>query len=308
MKSFLLAVMMVLALTGAAQAGLDEGLAAAQSGNFEKAYRVWRPLAENGDADAQFSLGLLYENGKGVNQDSAKAAAWYRKAADQGNASAQNKLGLMLYNGEGVERDLNAAFKWIRKAAEQNHMDAQFGLGMMYSNGKGVAPDKAMAVKWYQKAADQGLADAQLALGKIYLKADGVPQDKAKAAGWLKKAAEQDNGDAKAILSNWPSIIIDKKTWLTEISITMSSQFCKKNSYFRSCFNISDIQCKSEATNAVQSCISGLTSLIPEQLLQPVEGTDWGQKIGSCAGKVFYSTNINNKIQDDKCNDINSWL
>ena len=64
-----------------------------------------RTDAEQGDADAQFNLGVMYANGEGVPQDAAEAVRWYRLSADQGNASAQNNLGLSYSNGEGVLKD-----------------------------------------------------------------------------------------------------------------------------------------------------------------------------------------------------------
>jgi TPR repeat protein len=63
------------------------------------------PIAEQGDASAQYNLGVMYANGYGVPQDYAEAVRWYRLAAGQGNAKAQYNLGLMYYNGEGVPQD-----------------------------------------------------------------------------------------------------------------------------------------------------------------------------------------------------------
>jgi len=76
-------------------ADFQKGLTAAQSGDFATALREWEPLAEQGDASAQFSLGAMYEKGKGVPQDYKTAVKWYRLAAEQGYASAQSILGWM---------------------------------------------------------------------------------------------------------------------------------------------------------------------------------------------------------------------
>ena len=78
-----------------------------------------RAKAEQGDAAAQFSLGVIYAKGQGVAQDYAEAAKWYRKAAEQGYTPAQCKLGTMYVQGHGVTRDYAEAVKWYRKAAEQ---------------------------------------------------------------------------------------------------------------------------------------------------------------------------------------------
>ena len=72
--------------------------------------------AEQGDADAQLSLGGMYDNGEGVPQDYVQAVKWYRLAAEQGNAMAQGILGNMYYRGQGVPQDYTQAVKWYRLA------------------------------------------------------------------------------------------------------------------------------------------------------------------------------------------------
>ena len=91
---------------------------------------------------------------------------WYRSLAEQGDASAQNTLGIMYYNGDGVPQDYQEAMKWYRLAAEQGHAGAQFNLGVMYASGKGVPQDVQVAVKWWRLAAEQGHAGAQW--GRVY--------------------------------------------------------------------------------------------------------------------------------------------
>jgi len=77
--------------------------------------------AEQGDAEAQSALGIMYDLGEGVPEDDAEAVKWYRKAAEQGNGEAQHTLGIMYANGKGVPEDDVEAAKWYRKAAEQGH-------------------------------------------------------------------------------------------------------------------------------------------------------------------------------------------
>src|SRR5512143_1584922 len=74
---------------------VEDSTKAFRSGNYKAAYQIIKPQAENGDADAQFILGFLYDEGKGVPQDSTEAAKWYRRAAEQGNKAARHNLGLM---------------------------------------------------------------------------------------------------------------------------------------------------------------------------------------------------------------------
>ncbi len=114
-----LCVGFTLDLTAPAWAGWDEAEAAYQRGNYATAIREWRPLAEQGDAYAQFNLGLMYRNGHGVPQDDAEAVKWYRKAAEQGNAKAQNDLGTLYSNGQGVPQDYVQAHMWSNLAASR---------------------------------------------------------------------------------------------------------------------------------------------------------------------------------------------
>ena len=112
-----------------------------------------RKDAEQGDADAQFSLGVMYDNGEVVSQDYQEAVGWFRMAAEQGNVAAQCNLGLMCANGQGVPQDYQEAVSWYRKAAEQGNADAQYNLGVMYTNGQGVPQDYVQAHKWVNLAA-----------------------------------------------------------------------------------------------------------------------------------------------------------
>ncbi len=133
-------VLAIMALTVPANAGsLDDGVAAYQRGDYAAALRLWQPLAEQGDADAQYNLGVMYDNGRGVRQDDGEAVKWYRKAAEQGVADAQHNLGHAYANGRGVPQDHGEAVKWYRKAAEQGNAMAQVNLGVMYAKGEGCA-------------------------------------------------------------------------------------------------------------------------------------------------------------------------
>ncbi|MGP9492362.1 tetratricopeptide repeat protein [Psychrobacter sp. AOP7-B1-24] len=111
------------------------------------------------DADAQYNLGVMYDTGKGVHQNYAKAAEWYRKAADQGYAKAQFNLGLAYYKGEGLRQDYAKAAEWFEKAADQGDAEAQYNLGLMYDQGEGVRQNNATAKEWFGKSCDNGNQD-----------------------------------------------------------------------------------------------------------------------------------------------------
>ena len=109
----------------------EDGYGAYGAGDYQKAFRLWKPLAEQGDVRAQSNLGLMYDLGKGVPEDDAKALYWYRKAAEQGNAPAQHNLGVKYYLGEGVLEDYVQAYAWMSIAATQGNANAKKGKGTL---------------------------------------------------------------------------------------------------------------------------------------------------------------------------------
>ena len=160
--------LLVVCASVAAAADFDAGVAAYNQGDYVAALDEFRPLAEQGDADAQYNLGVMYGHGKGVPQDFAEAAVWYRKAAEQGHAKAQYNLAKAQYNlgimydlGKGVPQDFAEAVAWYRKAAEQGLANAQYNLGVMYEDGMGVSQDYVTAYAWYNLAAAQGNENAR---------------------------------------------------------------------------------------------------------------------------------------------------
>jgi len=198
-------MLMVMVCAGAARAdAAADVLAAAQAAAARQDYAteltLLRPLAEQGNAKAQTTLGGMYHLGQGVPRDYAEAARWFRKAAEQGDVAAYDFLGLMYSFGEGVPVDFAEAARWHRKAADQGDAGAQNLLGLMYADGRGVPKDDAEAVRWYRKAAEQGYAWAQFFLGGMYHKGEGVSQDDGEAARWFRKAAEQGLAIAQTIL------------------------------------------------------------------------------------------------------------
>lgn len=139
-----------------AEAGYKEGLVAYGRKDYVTALKEWKPLAEKGDALAQFNLGLMYRKGQGVPRDYKEAVKWYRKAAEQGNAEGQYSLGGMYEFGWGVFKDYKEAVKWYRKASEQGNAKAQIGLGGMYRRGYGIPKDYVQAHMWFNISAERG--------------------------------------------------------------------------------------------------------------------------------------------------------
>ena len=145
----------------------QQGFEASTRGDYQTAFKLWLSLAEQGNASAQFNLGNMYANGRGVKQDDFEAVKWYRQAAEQGHAKAQFNLGVRYAKGQGVKQDDVEAVKWYRKAAEQGYTDAQFNLGAMYAKGQGVRQDKEQAKEWFGKACDNGDQDGCEYYGKL---------------------------------------------------------------------------------------------------------------------------------------------
>lgn len=147
MERLLLPMMTALLLSvGTTWAGpLENAEAAYERGDYATALTVFRPLATQGNASAQYRLGFMYFNGQGVVRDSAESQKWYRLAAAQGHAGAQNDLGARNYQN----REYLEALNWYRLAAAQGYASAQHSLGLMYANGFGVVQDYVEAAKWY---------------------------------------------------------------------------------------------------------------------------------------------------------------
>ena len=134
----------------------DKGLTAYKNGDYATALKEWKPLAEEGDVDAQYNLGVLYDNGDGVPQDYKEAVRWYKLAAEQGVAEAQFNLGNMYYDGQGVSVDYKEAVRWFTLAAEQGDVDAQYNLDFIHRKGLGVPQDDKEAV-WFDNQFTENL-------------------------------------------------------------------------------------------------------------------------------------------------------
>jgi TPR repeat protein len=169
--------------------------------DYAEAVRWYRKAAEQGNANGQSNLGVMYMKGYGVEQDYTEAVRWYRKAAEQGDVTGQNNLGVMYQNGHGLKQDYAEAVRWYRKAAEQGNANGQSNLGVMYMKGYGVEQDYTEAVRWYRKAAEQGNASGQTNLGFMFENGYGVKQDDAEAIRWYRKAAEQGDEYANEALN-----------------------------------------------------------------------------------------------------------
>ena len=125
MRRMFATAVLVVGLAGPAWAGFDEGRAAYLKEDYATAYAEFRPLAEQGDARAQYRLGIMYNVGFGVPADPEQAAMWLGKAAEQNIPDAQFELGYLYYLGRGVKHSPYQAFRWWRRAAALGSLEAQ---------------------------------------------------------------------------------------------------------------------------------------------------------------------------------------
>jgi TPR repeat protein len=131
---------------------LASGIAAFEAKQFTAALRHLTPHAEEGNADAQYRVAIMYQNGLGVVRNEKLAVKWMRAAAEQGHALAQHGLGYMYLQGDCLERNAAEASTWFRRAAEQGLAGSQTMLAMMYEQGNGVERDPEEAKRWYERA------------------------------------------------------------------------------------------------------------------------------------------------------------
>ncbi len=182
--------------------------------------------AENGNVEAQYILGGMYEIGLGVARNDGRCAHWWRTAANQGHAGSQKALGSMYFSGRGVPQDYTKSMELYLRAAEQGHPHAQKYVALGYQRGMGLPLDPKKAAYWKAEAAKQsgpetsvafldayqqeetelhsdqdvfeeflrqaekGTTRAYFYVGAAYTAGTGTPQNYVEAEKWYRKAAD----------------------------------------------------------------------------------------------------------------------
>ena len=187
-RTFLAVVMLL--LTSVAWTGdFKKGWAAYNSTDYATALSEWQELADAGDTDACYGMGLLYGNGFGVDMNDDLALKYYGVAAAQGHAEAQYSLGIMHQNGWGVPMDEEEGIKWYLLAADQGVVGAQLALGRVYGMDYSEKYDPVVAHEWFTLAAYFGDIDAKTKLE--FLETRMTPEQVAEAKGnsdaWLRR-------------------------------------------------------------------------------------------------------------------------
>lgn len=179
------------AVLGVAHASLEDGEQAFKRRDFRGALTLLAPLAEQGDATAQYYVGAMYFGGLGVVRDAARGVELVTRAADQGNAQAKAFLGQLYLAGRGVEKDEAKGGRLIHEAANAGLASAQLNMGILLERGRGgFAKDEAAAFLWLKAAADQNYARAYAYVGNAYDRGLGVDRDPAQAIEWWQRGAQ----------------------------------------------------------------------------------------------------------------------
>jgi cell division septation protein DedD len=163
MWKLILAAAMLAASAPTAAQSVETGIAAWQRGDYPGAVRIWRPLAESGDADAAFNLGQAYRLGRGVPVNLAAAQTWFERGARKGHLDAQTTLGLLLFDSGNRQTGL----QWLKAAADKGEPRALLVYGTALFNGDGVTEDRMLAYAYVSRAAAQGLAAAKATLAEM---------------------------------------------------------------------------------------------------------------------------------------------
>ena len=228
------AALLILTPSAALSGPYEDAAKASSARDYDKAVKLFRPLAEADNDDAQWYMGTFYRKGQGVEKSYKTALYWYDRSARNGDVDSQYELAKLYYFGNGTPEDHKTAFKWYLAAAEQGHKNAAYDVGYAYKNGDGTRQSYKKALKWYQKSADYGNNSGRTSLGIMYENGQGTKRDYHKAAKLYADAA--DNGDAKGraflgeMYYSGKGINVDKKQGieLYKQAAAMGSNYAKE--------------------------------------------------------------------------------
>lgn len=169
MSKALHAALLLLAIlsTSTLQADYEDGVNAAQAGDYATALKEFTAAAEAGLDLAQYNLAILYFTGQGVEQNPAEALRWTKAAAEQGHLNAQFNLGALYYTGSGTAVDLEQALHWYDQAAGAQHGGAQYNLATMYELGEGTEVDPVRAHFWASASQYNEFPDAPALIARL---------------------------------------------------------------------------------------------------------------------------------------------
>ncbi len=223
--------------TSANATDLEAGKAAYLDQKYENALKILKPLAKEGNSEAQHYIELIkktgyntepsYEDGKTayLKNDFKRALEILKPLAEDGDSWSQYILSLMYESGQGVKKSQEESMKWLILAAESGVPKIQYDLGIRYFYGYGVEQNYIEAAKWWESSANAGIADSQYNLGLMYYRGIGITKDKNKAKLLIEKAAKQDHDKAQHRLAMLYAL--DDEDFLT--SLTWLNKSAKQN-------------------------------------------------------------------------------
>ncbi len=190
-KKWIIGLLCSTFISTAAFAALEDGIKAFEQKKYDKAFEEFTYLADENNNIAAYHLGVMYENGLGVEKSVPTAAEFYLKAFNAGNTTAASKLGRFLIEGKDIEKNVDDGMNLLKTAGRAGDKEALFTLGELYNGGEFLSRDYVVAGAYFRLSALQGYAPAQHQLGLLYLFGRGVPQDYALAIRWISRAASQ---------------------------------------------------------------------------------------------------------------------
>ena len=175
-----------------AYASLEDGIKAYEQKKYDKALEEFTYLADENNNIATYYLGLMYENGYGVEKSVPTAAQFYLDSFNAGNTTAASRLGRFLIEGKDeLEANIEDGLNLLKTAGRAGDKEALYTLGDIYNSATGVDRDYVIASGYWLLSALKGYAPAQHQLGLLYLFGRGVPQDYPMALRWLSRSATQ---------------------------------------------------------------------------------------------------------------------
>ena len=190
-KKWIFGLLCFTLLTSPAFAALEDAVKAFEQKKYDKALEEFTYLSDSNNNIASYHLGLMYENGLGVEKSIPTAAQFYLKSFNAGNTAAASKLGRFLIEGKEIEKNVDDGLNLLKAAGRAGDKEALYTLGDLYSTGDAIDRDYVIAAGYWRLSALQGYAPAQHQLGLLYLFGRGLPQDYALAIRWLSRSASQ---------------------------------------------------------------------------------------------------------------------
>ena len=205
----------------------------AASQNDALTLSLWLRRAEQGGAEAQFTVGYMYATGKGAPLDYSEAEKWFRLAAAQDHPRGLWAMGQLYENGWGVTRDRMEAFRWYRLAAEKGEPQSQTQVAAFYIEGLVIEQNVPEAITWFRRAAVQGWPRAMISLANIYAQGYGAARDYPRALMWMYLAAETlaANGTPNGAVQEQVDELARRMTYRDLEEATRLGELCEQSKY-----------------------------------------------------------------------------